>query len=360
MIRYLWAVPAVALLSACAGGGASPSDSPTPGSRNRQAPQSQPAIPDKDREAAAALGTYRTIDACGLHDIEAAEKVTGDLGDSILATSDGLNHCELHLHSAENRTTWRLKLEVGARLLSPERRELPERTLGAVEVYQRETERNCTLSKPLDDLRTLELLVSPTGAGTPAKKPCQVATEYLTETAALWSDPPERADGRTTPRLSLAEQDPCTAASAVLDTYGEGAELNPVEVFACEAGPKPDPQAPRTSAPRATRVSFVLDSDPARLVAALGNAGELALGGRKAVILQQGNGCSVYVVWDQDTGIVEDRRARTPVTALELVHISTASCESAQAAAEKIVAKLGTPSRPADSGTAEITLGDLD
>lgn len=321
------------LLSACTPGG--DSAPPTDTNRAPAEPTIEQAIPERDRQTAKAYAAFRAIDACALHDVEAATAVTGDKGDEITPDQDGLNQCTLRLHKGEYESTWTIRLEVGSLLPAELRREAAPETVGGMDVFVREEERGCSLSKPLDDNHAIEVRTSAYGNAT--KKPCDVLREYVGKLGGLWNDPPRRDSGQTSPRLSLAEVDPCAAAAAVLDDVGPGAQLSPQGVFACTAVPaSAQPSKQRID----IEIALILDEDPASLVKT--GSREVAVGAHRAVLAERATGCAVYVVWEPETEVVVDQQSEDAVPSLQQIRVQAGACDVAQAAAEKVVAKVAT------------------
>ncbi|MFD0207491.1 MULTISPECIES: hypothetical protein [Saccharothrix] len=329
-----------ALLAACTGGGGDTTPS-ADATGAQDVPQIEQAIPEKYRGTATAFAAFRAIDACGMHDVEAAKQVTGDKGDKILPDQDGLHLCTLEMHKSELESTWTFDLEVGALFESAARSEAAPETVGGMQVFTRETDRGCSLSKPLDDTHAVELRTSTfTGA---TKKPCDVVREYAAKLAPIWNDPPKRGSGVTSPTLDLASMDPCTAAAAVLETAGPGSELRPSGVFGCSVTPAVDPNAPPQKTRTDTSVEFVMDEDPASLVkAGIQTAREIMIDRFRGVVNERSTGCITYVVWDPDTAVAVDQQSEDAFPALQLIRVEAPDCDRAQAAARKVMAKVGS------------------
>ncbi|MFT7835730.1 hypothetical protein Q5530_06240 [Saccharothrix sp. BKS2] len=329
---------AALLLSACTSGGGTPPPADTAQPRGTgQAPAAsgiEQAIPERDRETAKAHAAFRAIDACALHDVGAATAVTGDKGDEITPDQDGLNGCTLRLHKSEFESTWTVFLEVGALFPPQLRHEAAPETVGGMAVFTREDERGCTLSKPLDDNHAVEVRTGTYSGAT--KKPCDVLREYVGKLGEVWNDPPGRDLGQTSPRLSLADVDPCVAASAVLDDVGPGARLSPTSVFACSA-------VPASATPSKERidieVALIMDEDPASLTRI--GARELTVSGHRAVLTERATGCLAYVVWEPETEVVVNGHSEDTLASLQQIRVRAGTCEAAQAAAEKVLEKVG-------------------
>lgn len=325
---------AALLLSACTSGGDTPP--PTDTSQAPAEPAIEQAIPERDRETAKAYAGFRSLDACALHDVEAAMAVTGDKGDEITPDQDGLNQCTLRLHKGEFASTWTIYLEAGALFPAELRHDAAPENVGGMDVFVREDERGCTLSKPLDDNHAIEVRTSTYSGAT--KAPCDVLREYVGKLGEFWNDPPRRDRGQTSPRLSLAGVDPCAAAAAVLDDAGAGAQLSPEGVFACAAIPAGDPSAPPSKTRTDIEVALIMDEDPASLVKA--GAREVTIGGQRAVLHQRATGCNAYIVWEPETTVVVDRQAEDSMPSLQQIRVQAGACDAAQAAAEKVAAKV--------------------
>jgi hypothetical protein len=331
---------AAALLSACTSGGGDTTP-PADATGAQDAPRIEQAIPEKYKGTATAFAAFRSIDACGMHDVEAAKEVTGDKGDEILPDQDGLNLCTLRMHKSELESTWTFYVEVGALFESASRNDAAPETVGGMAVFTREDERSCSLSKPLDDTHAVELRASGfTGA---TKKPCDVVREYAAKLAPIWNDPPKRDSGATSPKLDLASLDPCNAASALLETAGPAAELRPSGVFGCTVTPAVDPNAPPQKNRTDTSVKFVMDEDPASLVkAGIQTAREIMIDRFRGVVNERSTGCITYVVWNPDTAVIVDQQSEDAVPAMQLIRVEAPDCDQAQAAAQKVMAKVGS------------------
>ena len=328
------------LLTACTGGGGEP-----PADQSG-APQIEQAVPEQYRAEAAAFAEMRRIDACGLHDPEAAKKVTGDQGDELMPSHSGLQECTLRLHKSEFESTWTLYLTVGDRFDAAARKDAAPTDINGIEVFVREDERGCSLSRPLDDKHAIELRASPGGSSkeAPPKPPCTVLKEYVGELGPVWKDLPKRGSGRTTPELKLAALDPCSVAAATLDLFGEGAVLEPSEPYVCTAKPTKPAAAPKkdkTAGANEARVTLMMDDDPSALIKPGDQAArETTIADHKVVIYQKRNGCTAYIVWDPETKVVVDNRDEDAPPAVQQISVDLPTCEAAQQAAEKILAKV--------------------
>ncbi|MFC5054258.1 hypothetical protein [Saccharothrix xinjiangensis] len=343
MFRRLAAVPlpllgAALLLSACTSGG--DASSPADTGRPPATPAVEQAVPEKYRPTAQAFAKFRSIDACALHDIAAAQQVTGDQGDEIVPGRDGLHQCVLRLHKSEFESTWTFTVEVGALFESQRRRDAAPETLAGMEMFIREDDHGCTVSKALDDTHAIEMR---TGSVTDApRRPCDVLREYVSKLAPLWTDPPARDSGATSPRLSLAGIDPCVTAAAVLDDAGAGAELRPRDVFGCTVIPAHEAKTAPSKTRTDIEVVFTLDEDPAALVTSGQGARGITVGGLRAVIHERATGCAAYVVWDPDTTVVVDRQSEDALPSYQVIRVQAGTCDTARSAAEKVVAKVGS------------------
>lgn len=305
------------------------------------------AIPQEFRALAEATAGYRAIDACGLHDPDAAKEVTGDELDEIIPSQDGMQECVLRTHKGEFRASWTIYLEVGENFDASQRKDAAPENIGGLEMFLSEDERMCTLAKPLDDDRAIVLRTSPSGTGEDksAKTSCQLAKDYAGKVAPLWKDLPKRGSGRTTPELTLAKLDPCTVASGALEMFGSDAVLHPSGPFVCTAKPlNPGPPSRDKGVGRnEVGITLMVDDDPSALVKpGDSSAREVTVAGYKTVIFQGRSGCTSYIVYDPDTSIVQDNRVPEGGGILyQQIRMSTATCDVAQQAAEKVLSKVG-------------------
>lgn len=323
-------------------------DAPSPpeGGGETQPAKIEAAIPQEYRALAEAAAGYRAIDACGLHDPDAAKEITGDELDEIIPSQDGMQECVLRTHKGEFRASWTIYLEVGETFDASQRKDAAPESIGGLEVFVSEDERTCTLAKPLDDDRAIVLRTSPSGTGEdkPAKSSCQLAKEYAAKVAPLWKDLPKRDSERTKPELTLAKLDPCTVASGALDMFGADAVLQPSGPFVCTAKPlNPGPPSRDKGVGRnEVGITLMVDDDPSALVKPGDqSAREVTVAGYKTVIFQGRSGCTSYIVYDPDTSIVQDNRATEGGVLYQQIRMSTATCDVAQQAAEKVLAKAG-------------------
>jgi len=309
------------------------------------------AIPDATRAQAASYAGFRAIDPCALHDPAAAKTVSGDQVDELLPDMDGLNQCVLRLTKGESAGTWTLYLEVGAKYDAGRRRNAAPETIGDRLTYREETDdkTGCDFARPLDGTSAIVLRVRNYNRGeTTPKAPCDLGREYVQAAAAVWADPPRRDRGLTSPTLTLAEWDPCDGAAALIEGCGDGAELHPTAPFTCGArtgygsGGRDKPKEHKKK--EEITVSFAVEEQPLTLAGQKTNGIEytaLTVAGRNAVAAASTYGWRTAVVWDENTWMVADAKAENAPKTYEVVVIQTKSCDTAQATADSVLAKVG-------------------
>ncbi|GLZ28181.1 hypothetical protein Lesp02_03710 [Lentzea sp. NBRC 105346] len=304
------------------------------------------AIPQELRAKAIAYAGFRAIDACGMHDPKAAEKITGDKGDQIAPAARGLNQCSLDLNKSEFESTWSFQIDVGDDFGADRRREAAPEDIAGMRVFRRESDRNCELVRPLDDEYGIRLTVSPrTARDQPPPKPaCDVAREYVKDTAELWKTPPQRGAGRTSPDLPLGRVDPCDALSAALADLGGEPVMRPRGPYECQAKAK-NGVVQKGQPPNEISVTLGADTDPTVLLTLAGSSSKEYKGadiaGSKAVLMQSKTGCRTEVIYKPEISLIADARAEDATPTYQVVEVRTASCDIAPAITEKIMNKIG-------------------
>jgi hypothetical protein len=154
---------ALLLTGACTGGTTFAPPDTTPSSSADAAVNS--AIPEHYRADAKSFADFRSIDACAMHDTDAAMTASGDQGDEIVPDSDGLNKCTLRLAKGEFQSTWNLYLEVGATYEPYRRRQAAPETIAGRLIYIEKAEggNGCLLARPLDAKFAIDLRVQVSG-----------------------------------------------------------------------------------------------------------------------------------------------------------------------------------------------------
>ncbi|QFZ20586.1 hypothetical protein [Saccharothrix syringae] len=146
-----------------------------------------------------------------------------------MPSDDGLDTCALRLHKSEFDSSWTLYLRVAQEYDTVLRREAASEQIGGLDVYVKEQGpplSSCEVARPLDDAYAIVLDVNPDDRDAPVRPVCDMARDYVTQLAPLWRDPPRHGPGRAEPALPLATRDPCQAAAAVVEDFGEGAEVD--------------------------------------------------------------------------------------------------------------------------------------
>lgn len=335
---------AVVLTTACTGSGGEqqPQDN---GAAQQTEVQVEPGVSEPYKAKALADGKNRAIDACGLHDPDAAQNATGDEPDEILPGSSGLNECDLRTHQGEFKSTWTFYLEVGAAYDAARRRDDAPEKLGGMDVFVSEEERTCTISKPIDDNHAVQVRVSASVMSNekPAKPACQVAREYVTALAPVWQDMPKHGSGRTQPELTLAKLDPCKAASATLDMFEEGylETGGPMSCTARSAKVTPPQKRDKGVGRPEVNVLWTMNSDPSKMVKAGDDtAREVTVEGRKVVLSKGSFGCTSHIVWDDQVKVDQDNRGDGDELTQQ-IRVQTATCDNAEEVVKKILAKVG-------------------
>jgi len=341
--RLAVALCTMAMATACFSGGGDQKAGET-SSGQQSDKQVEAGVPQEYRAKAIADGKNRAIDACGLHDPDAAKEVTGDEGDEIVPSTSGLQECILRMHKGEFQSTWTFYLEVGVLYDAASRKNDAPEKLGGMDVFISEDERRCEVSKPLDDNYVIQLHATASGEdNAPAKPVCQVLREYATKLAPVWQELPKHGSGRTKPELTLPKLDPCTAAAATMDMFEEGflETSGPMTCTARSAKPSP-PVRDRSVGRNEVSVTWTMNTNPAKLIKAGDNsAREITVEGRKAVISKGSSGCTTYIVWDPEISVVQDNRSTDDDSLTQQIRVQTATCDTAEEVTKRIVAKVG-------------------
>ncbi|MFD9701247.1 hypothetical protein [Lentzea sp. NPDC059081] len=337
-------IGAVALTAACtdSGGEQQPQDHGAPQQTELRI---EPGVSEPYKAKALADTKNRAIDACGLHDPDAAQKATGDQADEILPSSSGLNECDLRLHQGEFKATWTMHLEVGVSYDASRRRDDAPEKLGGMDVFVSEQERTCTVSKPIDDNYAVQVRASASVLSNekPAKPPCEVLREYVTALAPTWQDMPKYGSGRTQPELTLPKLDPCAAAAATLDMFEDGylETGGPMSCTARSAKLTPPQKRDKGVGRPEVTVLWTMNTNPSKLVKAGDDtAREVTVEGHKVVLSKVSFGCTSHIVWDDQVTIDQDNRTDGDELTQQ-IRVQTATCDNAEEIVKKILAKVG-------------------
>ncbi|WP_309116007.1 hypothetical protein [Saccharothrix sp.] len=377
-VRALVLGAALLMLAACTGGGDQSFDTAPPPSA-AQEDVVDPAVPEEFRAAAEAYTKFRKVDPCGLlYDAAAVESVFGKAsGDELLPDKDGLDNCVLRIDTGDFASNYNLYLEVGAEFDQARRNEAAQETLGGVEVFvdkaTDDPERNCTVAADVDaqlavaddarGLYAVELRVQASASRDtkPAKAACDVARQYLTATAGQWRELPRRDGDRSSPRLELGGLDPCRAVAPIAaDT--QGAQLRPTSASSCEVR-LPSGTVKEKTRSQTVKVIFAMDEDPAaQATGSTSRTTSATIAGQKAAITERGINCQVQVPWQPATTVTPDNTKVDEPGLVQVVTIQVPDCGTAQATAEKVMAKVATPDseRAEDRADAPVRLGDLE
>lgn len=199
------------------------------------------AYDERTAPYAEAFSRIRTVDICALHDVPAAERITGATGTS-LRLGGGLADCELEVSTTRPTASWRFQLEVGTR---PTDGWKPVE-LASTQLLKRPDDGPCNYQVPVADGVGLKIEASYSQAANSGPEPsdaavCQSAERYLTEVVLpRWKNPPKLADGLTAPRSPLLGKDPCAALAAgvadIAEKPGRERTYAMTDPYACEGG----------------------------------------------------------------------------------------------------------------------------
>lgn len=265
-----WAAPVallmVTLIAACT------PDPPAPPSQDADNRTTEtitvpvPYVDGADAEAEA-YRALRLLDPCALLAPDAGAQAVGGTADQLLPGPDPAE-CTLDVlpqGAQDSVDAWTVSVEVGVRFddtdleLGATSQPIPGTPEGSFYRQESFSGTGCTIVRPVEDGYGIELEVrAPILAEAPSQPPCDIAIRYLENTTDRWLEPPAHADELTTPRLPLAEQDPCAATPAIADALGAAVRAKPGSLYACRvlftapvagATDRPTDTAPTTSPP---------------------------------------------------------------------------------------------------------------
>jgi hypothetical protein len=182
----------------------------------------------------------RTIDMCAMHDVAAAERVTGATASSLRLTT-GLAECQLELSSDDPSSSWTFEVGFGPRLTA----DWTGMDLAGTPVRRMPGEGGaCEYFAPTVDPVGLTIRAGHAQAAGRGPRPgrdavCRTAERYLAEALlSRWSRPPTLDAGLTTPRIPLLGKDPCAALAAgvadVPDERGRGKAFSMNDPYSCQ------------------------------------------------------------------------------------------------------------------------------
>jgi hypothetical protein len=163
---------------------------------------------DEDKALAKAYATMRTWDVCALQDPEAVKGSLKVDGGSIAPYLD-LSGCKMEIDTA-NGTPWEFQLDLQRFGATGSLEQPQQETVGGVTVYKSLDDGTgyCTYELPVQKVAAIALEVS-TIEDSEKPRICDVAKDYLSKVLPKWQNPPKAGEGKTTPVLRMAGQDPC-------------------------------------------------------------------------------------------------------------------------------------------------------
>jgi hypothetical protein len=282
-------------------------------------------------QTASVFALLRAVDPCGLHDVAAAARVTGDQAEAILP-GETLSTCQLRMRNRPHEPTWTFTTSVGITYTAADRLAAVPEEIDGRTVYRAEVispPRSCVYTRPMGSEFGISVTVQ-APLGEPNTQPCPVAKAYLMAAQPL-TRLALRAQKRTEPRLPLASIDPCRATNAVLDRLGVAGTAEPTTPYACRI--HPDGRGTIGAAGSAVSISYGFTTDPSELAGAGGRHQPVTLAGRPGVATSSSDGgCQLVIPYDTTIAIQIDRTRW-----LQTVAIHTNSCEQARTVADTVL-----------------------
>lgn len=307
----------------------------------------------------AAYAAFRGWDPCAMHDPVAAAK-NPKLGKGDELEPDDLNGCILRTKLNEDPVPdgWRLSIELGQEFGPGRREDADPVQIGSRQVFKQRPlggalgatmdKGRCYFYVPAIGEYATSFSVNWNGMSDRpmATSACEAGTAYLTAVLPLWADPPRRADGLTSPRLKLADQDPCEAAKELEPLFGPGneADIRPMSPYECQfqlsfesrmkqrQQGQPGGGGSKSSGPE-VEIEFTWGASVAGLTE--GGRGQwtpLKIGGHSAYQDTGGmrGGCRIGIQYDKTTlgGTSRDE---------QIIEIQASDCELAKRAAEPVL-----------------------
>jgi hypothetical protein len=379
-------VVAVALVGACTssvpGTPTAAEDHPSiasPGSTPSAGPGSGVVVVRGYEDVIAANAASRAIDPCALHDIAAAEQVTGMKGQLLMPGTLNLASCDLEVGPPEDALdAWRMTASAGVPLNDETvKKATPEQINNTSVLHVPDVIRSddsCTYmmdNSPQVTTGTPPRSTSAGGqnAGQPVRtaleltvrredtkqtaSPCQVAKDYLTAVIKYWIHPAHRADQLTTPALPIGQADPCAGLVGVAPAMGGGIQVKPSRSNPYECSALPAKVSPGTN-PALVTVDFTFKSDPREAlqntntsvgdkikpVTVAGHTGTLTETPADPKNPKLAGSCRINVVVDDQVGAARFADQPNATKNLQVVSTSGDTCELAQKAAESALATI--------------------
>ncbi|MEJ3652359.1 hypothetical protein WEH80_05090 [Actinomycetes bacterium KLBMP 9759] len=297
------------------------------------------------------LATMRTWDLCAVHDVAAAEDVTG--GRRMALVPPGvLNKCALTVRHAGGGHAWWMEVET---LLRPAVARTHESVdLGGTTVHREKPAKQgtpvlgaqCSFFLPVPEQFGIEVGLLTTADET-REAVCELAERYTEVLLPKLKAPPLVSAGLTAPTISLYGKDPCVALAPALaawpeDDQGERTYVSGQNPYQCTF--RSDPEANR-------KITVQMES----LFEEQGAVVEL--GRHKAFVTEVGGSCEYRV--PVDPGIVFKEEPGSggyePGVSIEF---DNHPCDPGMAA-EILEAALSQPALPTANSTPDVTLGVL-
>ena len=200
------------------------------------------AYDEQTARYADAFARVRTVDTCALHDVAAAERITGAKGKS-LRLGTGLTGCDLEVETDDPAAGWEFRLDIGMRDTDGWK---PIELGGTQLLKQPSDSSTCHYHVPIAENVGLKIETSYSQAANSGPEPssakiCQTSERYLADVVlSRWKNPPQLADGLTGPRSPLLGKNPCAAlAAAVADVAGKPGEqrtYSMTDPYSCQGG----------------------------------------------------------------------------------------------------------------------------
>jgi hypothetical protein len=323
-------------------GAADPAEPPPePAASQPSSPDATNAVPiARGSEPTAAVFTLlRAVDPCGLHDVDAATRVTGHRPDQITPT-ESLADCQLRLHRAPGEPTWTLTTHVGVAYGAAQRHSAVPEEVDGRRMYRDESTdphtRSCTYTRPTGTDFGISLTVE-APLGEPTARPCPVARAYLMAARPL-TRLVLRLEKRTEPRFALAALDPCAATRDIHRTLGVSGAAHPEAPYRCRIQPDQPHTAPRRD-PSVT-ITFGFGADPTELAGAGTGHQPVTIAdhtGIAAMVGPEPQHCELTLAHDTDVAI-----HLNPTRFVQTIGIHAASCDQATTVAATVLDTIAT------------------
>jgi hypothetical protein len=302
--------------------------------RDTSTPGTNPVpIAAGSEQAASVFALLRAIDPCGLHDVAAAARVTGEQAEAILP-GPSLAECQLRLRTRPHEPTWTFTTTVGIGYTAADRLAATPEEIDGRTVYRTEItspHRSCRYTRPIGGDYGISLTVH-APIGDPNAKPCPIAKAYLLDAQPL-TRLVLRLQQRTTPRLPLASIDPCRATSEVLHRLVVAGTAQPTTPYECRIHPH-DQQS--TGDNPAVTIRYGFTTDPTELATAGGRHQPVTVAGRTGVATDSSDGtCRLVIPYDTGVAVQIDQTRW-----LQTVAIETSSCQRARTVADPAVTSI--------------------